>query len=148
MPRFKDILDKKGLIIFLRILIGGFFILTGLIKLRLPVEEVQALIRTFQVLPADFTYSAAFVLPWIELIPGLLLVIGIRPLYSMGFIMGLTAIFVLGLISIIARGIPVEDCGCLGGWIKETPPVALLRDMVIIILSLPVLKFYLRERHS
>jgi uncharacterized membrane protein YphA (DoxX/SURF4 family) len=139
------ILDKKGLVIFLRILIGGFFILTGVIKLSLPAEEVQALIRTFEILPADFTYSAALILPWVELIPGLLLALGIYPLQSVWFIIGLTVVFIIVLISVLVRGIPVEDCGCLGGWIQETPTFALWRDIGIILLSLPVLRFYMKH---
>ena len=139
---FSNILDKKILIICLRFTVGGFFILTGVIKLSLPVEEVQSLIRIFEILPTDFTYTAALVLPWVELIPGLFLIIGIFPLYSVRFIIGLTLIFILVIISVIVRELPIEDCGCLGGWIQETPSFALWRDIVIILLSLPIHRFY------
>jgi uncharacterized membrane protein YphA (DoxX/SURF4 family) len=140
---FSDILDKKSLIICLRIIVGGFFILTGVIKLTLPVEEVQNLIRTFEILPNDLTYTAALILPWIELLPGLFLLIGVFPLVSVRFIIGLTLIFILVLISVLIRGLAIEDCGCLGGWIQETPTFALWRDIVIILLSLPIHRFYM-----
>lgn len=143
---FSNILDKKILIICLRFTVGGFFILTGVIKLSLPIEEVQALIRTFEVLPNDVTYLAALILPWIELIPGLFLLIGIFPLYSVRFIIGLTAIFILTLISVLVRELPIEDCGCLGGWIQETPTFALWRDLGIILFSLPIHRFYMKQR--
>jgi len=142
---FTNILDKKITIVCLRFIVGGFFILTGIIKLSLPVEEVQNLIRIFEIVPNDFTYLAALILPWIELVPGLFLLIGIFPVSSVRFIIGLTLIFILVLISVLIRGLPIEDCGCLGGWIQETPSVALWRDIVIILLSLPIHRFYLTE---
>lgn len=85
---------------------------------------------------------AALILPWIELIPGLFLLIGIFPLYSVRFIIGLTLIFILVLISVLVRELPIEDCGCLGGWIQETPSFALWRDVVIILLFLSIHRFY------
>ncbi len=142
---FSNILDKKILIICLRFIVGGFFILTGVIKLSLPAEEVQNLIRIFEIIPNDLTYIAALILPWIELIPGLFLLIGIFPLYSVRFIIGLTLIFIFMLISVLARELPIEDCGCLGGWIQETPTFALWRDIVIVLLSLPIHRFYMTE---
>ncbi len=140
---FSKILDKKILIICLRFIVGGFFILTGVIKLRLPVEEVQNLIRIFDVLPNNLTYMAALILPWIELIPGIFLLLGIFPLYTVRFIIGLTLTFILMLISVLVRELPIEDCGCLGGWIQETPTFALWRDIVLILLSLPIHRFYM-----
>ncbi len=140
---FSNILDKKILIICLRFIVGGFFILTGVIKLHLPVEEVQNLIRIFDVLPNNLTYMAALILPWIELIPGIFLLLGIFPLYSVRFIIGLTLTFILMLISVLVRELPIEDCGCLGGWIQETPTFALWRDIVLILLSLPIHRFYM-----
>ncbi len=137
--------NKGWLISSLRIIIGIFFVTTGILKLRLPPEEVEALIRTFQILPHGLTYPFALILPWIEIIPGLLLIIGVMPFYSIGVIISLTTIFVIALISVIIRGIPVEDCGCLGGILQETPLTALWRDIGIILLSIPVARTYYKR---
>ena len=142
---YKKPFDRKAVILLLRIIIGGFFLLTAILKLTIPVEEVHALVRTFKILPAPFDYWFAVVMPWIELIPALMLIRGKYPLLSITFIMGLTLIFIFGILSVIIRGIPLEDCGCLGGFIQESPSVALWRDIGIFILSIPVLRFYLKN---
>jgi len=129
-------------VVLFRTAVGGFFVLSGFMKLRLPAEEVQALIRSYEVLPSGLTYPAALVLPWVELVPGALLVLGIVPLYSIAAITGMMVFFMALLISVIVRGIPLEDCGCLGGWIRETPPEALGRDVVLFLFCLPVFYHY------
>lgn len=129
-------------IIALRVIVGGFFVLSGFMKLTIPPEEVEAIIRAYKILPFGYTYPVALVLPWIEIIPGILLVGGIFPFYMASVITVMLGSFVLLLITTIIRGIPIEDCGCLGGWIKETPPIALVRDIILLLMSIPILRFY------
>ena len=134
--------EKKWVVVLFRTAVGGFFVLSAVMKLRLPAEEVQALIRSYEVLPAGLTYPAALVLPWVELVPGVLLTAGILPLYSVAAITGMMVFFMALLVSVIVRGIPLEDCGCLGGWIRDTPPEALARDIVLFLMCLPVFFHY------
>lgn len=129
---------KKGLIVLLRSLVGGFFLLSGILKLRLHPAEIDAYIRSYDILPFGYTYPVALILPWIEIIPGGLLIAGILPFYVSSVIMGMLVFFILLLISTILRGIHLEDCGCLPGLIQETPWTALLRDAILSLMILPV----------
>ncbi len=133
---------KRGIVIVMRVLVGGFFLISGILKLRLHPAEVDAYIRSYDVLPFGYTYPVALVLPWVEIIPGALLVAGILPFFASSIIMAMLGLFILLLIWTILRGIPIEDCGCLPGLLQETPWTALLRDVILLSMNIPVWLYY------
>ena len=96
----------------IRILIGGIFLLAGLAKIADPVRFMFTL-REFDLFPRVITPFLAVFLPWMELLLGLSLVLGL--LYRTGALMlaFLNFLFMLAILSVISRGI-VVDCGCFG----------------------------------
>jgi uncharacterized membrane protein YphA (DoxX/SURF4 family) len=65
----------------------------------------------------------AVTLPWIELVAGLLLIAGVWRRESALVIALLLAVFIVAAGSVMARGIDVENCGCVSV-AKAGPPSA------------------------
>lgn len=64
-------------------------------------------------LPMAATNLLAMTIPWIELIAGLALVSGVRPRAGAFVYTALMAVFTIGVLSALARGLSF-DCGCFG----------------------------------
>jgi len=96
----------------LRLIVGAVFIYAAISKILVPCELAMDM-YLFQLAPGYFINIGAIILPYIELIFGGCLIIGIAP---RGAAMGLSLIliFFIVLLSInMIRGIDFE-CGCFG----------------------------------
>lgn len=120
-----------------RIVVGGLFVVSAIGKILDPgtfVEEV----RDYQMLPVVATNAVAYILPWVELFAGLLLVTTIWRKEA-GLIIGaLLVVFTAAKTWTYARGIDIEGCGCGGGFsvlnaIYDTPQ-GLLTNIVLLVL--------------
>jgi uncharacterized membrane protein YphA (DoxX/SURF4 family) len=113
---------ERGLILLARLAIGGLMVFTAYLKLK-PAEGLLASgpqtfalnIKAYQILPDHLVTLAAFVIPWTELLAGLLLLVGLRARAASLVLCLLLATFTAGVVSVIARGLNVE-CGCFGSF--------------------------------
>ena len=64
-------------------------------------------------IPMAATNLLAMAIPWIELVAGLALVSGVRPRAGAFVYTALLAVFTLGVVAAMARGLSF-DCGCFG----------------------------------
>jgi len=118
-----------------RLLIGGIFIYTSLPKLLRP-DEFARLVAGYRILHPDLVNLVGVTLPWMELIAGACLVIGILPQSSAALIAGMLAVFIGAGLLALARGLEIS-CGCffpIGG--DRLTWVTLLRDAVLLVLAL------------
>jgi hypothetical protein len=79
---------------------------------------------------------AAITLPWIEIVAGVFLVLGIWMRASAILLSALTLVFMVAIGSALARGLDI-DCGCfgtVGG--RRAGLVPLLEDMVLLLCGL------------
>jgi uncharacterized membrane protein YphA (DoxX/SURF4 family) len=100
------------LILMCRIVIGMVFVAAGLGKL----SDLQAFAReieNFDVLYPGYENTVAILLPWIEIIVGLALVLGIRARGAAWLAAGCMAVFTIGVIQAMARNLDIS-CGCFG----------------------------------
>ncbi|MBK8445611.1 MAG: DoxX family membrane protein [Micropruina sp.] len=96
-----------------RQIIGFVLIVAGAIKLPWPEASVLA-VRAYQLLPFDLTRPVGYALPVIEVVVGLLLVLGLFTRLA-GWLGALTMVaFIIGISWVWAHGISI-DCGCFGG---------------------------------
>jgi len=65
------------------------------------------------VIPMAATNLLAMTIPWVELVAGLALVAGVRPRAGAVVYTVLLAVFTIGVIAAMARGLSFE-CGCFG----------------------------------
>jgi uncharacterized membrane protein YphA (DoxX/SURF4 family) len=96
----------------LRLLLGGFFVYASLDKIWNPAAFAK-IVYQWQVAGPVPSNLVAVTLPWIELAAGLLLVAGIWRRESALVIALLLVVFIVAAGSVMARGIDVENCGCV-----------------------------------
>jgi len=103
----------------LRLALGGLFLFAAYNKLF--VENGPSLfaasIKAFKVIDPETQPQvfqlAVFATPWIEIVAGLALVLGLWTRAAAGVIAGLLLFFIGLIVSVLARGLNTE-CGCFG----------------------------------
>ncbi len=112
---------------------GGMLAAAGFLKLLAPAEEFAAVLETYRLFPAPLLFPAARILPWIEYLTGLYLLFGLWLRWTTPLALVLFGGFVTALGSALARRLPLDSCGCFGGW-SPAPVVTLLVDSMIVLL--------------
>ncbi len=139
-------MSRLGRIVYhlCRLALGGLFLYAGLIKAG-DVTAFAGSVANYQILPYGWNYVVAATLPYVEFLAGLLLLANRRVQPAALVAGGLTAVFMLALASVVARGLDI-DCGCFRSGGHTTAAQALWRDTGILLLSL--ITFRLRARIS
>jgi putative oxidoreductase len=106
----KSILSHPLVILFLRILLGGLFVLASLDKIADPNAFAMA-VSNYKIVNADLALLVATVLPIFEFLCGTLLILGIFPQTNAALITGLLTAFTIMIISALIRGLDIS-CGC------------------------------------
>ncbi|MGD8306003.1 MAG: MauE/DoxX family redox-associated membrane protein [Ignavibacteria bacterium] len=133
-------IKNKYLLFVIRIIIAFVFILAGIEKISDP-ETFSVSIQNYKILPLILINITAIILPWIELITGILLLLGILVKENSYLISTMLVIFILAIGISLARGLNI-DCGCFGtrlgaeiGLFKLGENVILLIMSIILISS-------------
>jgi putative oxidoreductase len=94
------------------LIVGGIFIYAGVIKGMDPVGFAND-IDNYKILPWPLTVRLAFYLPWLEILCGLAVILGL--LYRGGLLVltVLISIFIIASVIAKARGLDIT-CGCFG----------------------------------
>jgi putative oxidoreductase len=126
---------KRGLYHFCRLLLAGVFLYAGYLKGSDPVAFAGQ-VAAYQVLPYAFNYLVAAMLPFVELLCGVLLLINQRVRPALLVIFSLNTVFMIALVSLLLRGLDI-DCGCFHPAGEEgtgtSPQMALLRDLGLMV---------------
>jgi len=127
----------------LRWLLGIIFLWAALSKIANPQEFYVDLAAYQLPLPVTVLRSAAMILPWIELLCGLLLISGLRLNAALFWIGILALIFTIATAQAWARGLHIA-CGCLDlriigldgksslGRFVESPGFAFFRALLLV----------------
>lgn len=127
-----------------QIALGAVFVAAALPKLADPPGFAQA-IWNYQLAPAWLVHPAALVLPWLELLCGLALCLGLWARAAAAWLGMLLVAFVVALGINLARNHPV-DCGCFSTTGPARTTVervadmrwAILRDLGLLLLAAQV----------
>jgi len=106
------LLSNKYLLFIFRLILGFIFIYSGIEKISSPTGFSDAVLN-YKLLPDIFINFFAIILPWIELIAGLLLLFGIAVKENSLIINSLLLIFIIAISISLIRGLNI-DCGCFG----------------------------------
>ncbi len=108
----KTWLQHPYLVFAIRFVVGGLFIYAGSLKMLDPVAFADS-IATYQLVPGFLINLVAILLPPLEIVAGLMLIIGYQ-LRLAAFSLGvLCLVFLVALSQGVARGLEI-DCGCFG----------------------------------
>jgi len=134
---------KDGFLLVIRLIVGGLFIFSGLIKVNDPVGTAIKLEEYFDVFSNDiagfFYYLKPFALELgvflvvVEVLLGVMLILGVRSKFTVTAL-GLMIIFFTFLTFYSAYFNKVTDCGCFGDAIKLTPWQSFYKDLVLVVL--------------
>jgi uncharacterized membrane protein YphA (DoxX/SURF4 family) len=136
---------KRYLLLCLRVTIGAIFIAASIDKIIHP-EAFARIIYNYQVLPNGLINLTAILLPWIELLMGVLLLTGI---WLPGAALLSTLLFLVffgTLLFNLARGLNVH-CGCFSTSQTESAQTAwyVIRDGVFLLLGISLCRQVLRR---
>jgi uncharacterized membrane protein YphA (DoxX/SURF4 family) len=118
--------------LFLRVLLGGLFILSGVLKL-LDVPAFEKVVREFDIIPEFMVPLFSFCLPAVELACGLWVLTGFFLHEALLFVMLQLAAFIGVIVPNLGGKRIISDCGCFGGMLdSRVGPGLLLRDMALL----------------
>lgn len=106
------IISNKYLLFIIRIVIAFIFIYAGAEKISNP-EDFALSISNYRLLPIASLNFFAVILPWIEIVSGILLLFGISVKENSAIILSLLLLFTIAIVISLFRGLSI-DCGCFG----------------------------------
>jgi putative oxidoreductase len=129
--------------IALRLALAAVFLYAAYAKLRQPWLLFAMSIDAYQILPEWAALTLGRVLPWLELVLGLLLVTGFGLRYAAAGASILLAVFLGVMLRAYVLGMKI-DCACFGPG-EEISARTLARDSVLLGLSMAVTILALRK---
>ncbi|MGQ9809899.1 MAG: MauE/DoxX family redox-associated membrane protein [bacterium] len=133
MGFLKVIFTNRLFLIAIRIIIGITFIWASMDKIMKP-GEFAINIYNYRMLPYWTINLMAIIMPWMELICGVLIIVGFFWRGSAFLIGAMLLVFIIALSSAIARGLDIS-CGCFSVG-EEGHAVGLdllIRDILMLI---------------
>lgn len=129
---------QPWLTLIARLVLGGVLLAAGGLKIG-NLQKSAMSVRAYELLPVDLANFLGYVLPWIEIGMGLLLIAGVA-VSIVGLLGALTMFaFVIAIAQAWARGLSI-DCGCFGGGGQVDPEdtkylSSILRDIGFLLLG-------------
>ena len=121
-----------------RLGLAAVFLVSGVLKAVDP-DAAYVAVRAYDVLPKAGVALVAGILPWLEIVLGLLLLAGLATRVVAVASAGLLVVFIAGVVQAWARGLSI-DCGCFGGGGAVDPGqttygLELLRDAGFLLMA-------------
>ncbi|MDB5094639.1 MAG: DoxX [Candidatus Eremiobacteraeota bacterium] len=124
-------------VLVLRIALGAIFLFAGAAKVG-HADVFAAQIAGFRLLPQPLVAPLALALPYLEILLGGYLVVGLFTRTAAWFAVALFAVFDLAVASAVVRGMTVS-CGCFGpSDMTVTTWAEVARDAVFVLLAVIV----------
>jgi len=108
----KSFLTDAKTIRVCQVLIGLLFTAAALAKMG-DLRSFAMEVHNFRMMPVAVEHLVAMTLPWIELVAGLALILGLRARSGAMLATALMTVFTLAVLIAMARGLDIE-CGCFG----------------------------------
>jgi uncharacterized membrane protein YphA (DoxX/SURF4 family) len=122
-----------------RLYLGGLFIYASLYKINYTAEFAET-IASYQMVPYWGVNLTAVILPWIELIAGILLVIGLRTRTAAGVVGFLLLLFTTGIVYNLVLGSEIS-CGCFQSLEDPISLWTVFRDLIWLAMAVHVFFF-------
>lgn len=120
--------------------LGALFAGAAWHKIALP-HAFAVDVATYGILPLGFVNLMAITLPWVEIVAGVMLLVGVRTRAAALLVAGMMLVFVGALVTALARGLDMS-CGCFASQGAGEDPISWLtvaRDLGWLALAVLVL---------
>jgi len=131
------VLRNKGVLLAFRLVLGGLFVYAGAVKVLEPLDFAQN-VRNYQLVGQSLSFVAAIILPWLEILAGLALILGVWTRGAALAVTGLLVFFIVLTAVTMVRGLDV-DCGCFGSLSRKSGWGVILEDLGMLALGLSIL---------
>jgi uncharacterized membrane protein YphA (DoxX/SURF4 family) len=128
----REALRHPWLTIRVQIALGAIFVVAALPKIADPPSFAH-MIYNYRILPAGLINIAAITMPWIEILCGLALILGIWTKPARTIITAMLVVFMIAITINLARGNAI-DCGCFDTSAANRTWDERIRDMWIVLL--------------
>jgi uncharacterized membrane protein YphA (DoxX/SURF4 family) len=135
----RNLFNNCWIEIAFRWILGITFIYASYYKIMSPTDFAKV-VYGYNLFPEVLINPIAIILPFVELISGLSLLIGIYPRSAALIINGLLLAFIFILTINIMRGYEF-DCGCFSTKKTGSPKLMVARDVIYLIMGLQVFLF-------
>lgn len=138
---------RRPLVLWIfRLAAGAVFIWAGLLKVADPLEFAQD-IANYHVFSRNLSFLIALVLPWLEILCGILVIVGIFRMSSSLLLSCLLSLFLVLIAVTLIRGLDVE-CGCFGSIGRHVDFRLLITDFILLYLTVNIFADSLRHRRA
>ena len=128
----KDWLTHPWLTIRVQIALGAIFVVAALPKITDPPSFAH-MIYNYRILPAGLINISALVMPWVEILAGLALILGVWTRPARWLIGLMLAVFMIAIAINLGRGNAI-DCGCFDVSAAGKTYEERIRDMWLVLL--------------
>ena len=134
----KNLLKRKYLSFLFRLILGCVFVYASFDKIGHPADFAK-IIYNYHFLPGSVINLFAIILPWVELLAGMALILGIFTEAAALMIGFLLVNFTVALGSAVIRGLDIS-CGCFSTTPSSEKIVwdTIIRDLIMLVLVVQV----------
>jgi len=135
--KIQQFLNSEKVLLTSRLLLGSILIAASLGKIANPGDFIN-LVTSYNILPESLAQPFGVFLPWIELIIGSLLILGIFLRLASGISIMLVTSFIIANSYSLFNGAEAS-CGCFGGAMPLNYVQSLLIDGTMLLMTVPLL---------
>jgi len=120
-----------------RLYLGGIFIYAAYGKIVDPYGFAVS-IATYQMTPTSVVNIMAIFLPWLEIVTGVFLLVGLMTRVQAILINGMMVMFIIAISYAVYRGLDMGSCGCFASEeaAEEISTGTIMRDVYWLLIGL------------
>ena len=136
-------MGHRVMLTIIRIFIGLVLLVSGFEKLMSPYQNFLYVIQAYAMFPllpgipgwspSGLEKLAALSVPWVELMAGIFLSLGLWTDWSLKGALLLFGSFIVIVGQALLRGLPIDQCGCFGENIHILPQYIIVFDSVMLL---------------